>query len=248
MTQQEKAKLFKELHIKGSPLTLTNIWDAGSAKAVAKNGDKALATSSFAVGAAHGFRDSEACPLDLVIANLERITKVVEIPVSLDVEAGYSKTPEGVGETIALVIQAGAIGINLEDQIIGGEGLYSIEEQCERIGAARASANTLDLDLFINARTDVYLKNGPAEQTEEHLQEVIERGNAYAKAGASGFFVPGLLDKPTIKTLCEQVDLPINIMLMDKALKAEDFADLGVSRISTGGLPYMIAMKSFLKE
>ena len=248
MTQQEKAKMFKDLHVKGSPLILTNIWDAGSAKVVAKNGAKAIATSSFAVAAAHGFRDSESCPLELVIANLERITKIVELPVSLDFEAGYSTTPEGVGETIALVIQAGAIGINFEDQIIGGEVLYSIDEQCERIAVARAAATSLDLDLFINARTDVYLKNRPAEQTEQHLKEVIERGNAYAKAGASGFFVPGLLDTATIETLCKQVDLPINIMLMDKDLKPEQFAPLGVARISTGGFPYQVAMKSLAQS
>lgn len=247
MTPKEKVTLFRNLHIKGKPFVLKNIWDTGSAKTIAECGDQALATSSWAVAAAYGYSDGEQCPFELVIANIERITSAVDLPVSLDIESGYSKTSEGIANTITQVIQAGAIGINIEDQFIGGDGLYSIEEQCSRIAVARKAASDAGLELFINARTDVYLKTKATDQNEKHLEEVIERGNAYANAGADGFFVPGLLDSSTIKSLCQQVSLPINIMLMDKELKPEEFASLGVARISTGGLPYMIAMRSLVK-
>lgn len=184
MTQQEKSETFKALHVKGEPLVLKNIWDAGSARAVAKAGAKAgakaMATGSWSVAAAHGYKDGEKLPLALVLSNLERIVATVDVPVSLDIEAGYSTTAEGIAETISSVVKAGAIGINLEDQIIDGEGLYSIEAQCDRIAAARKAADDLGIALFINARTDIYLKTKAEEQGEQHLEQTIERSKAYA--------------------------------------------------------------------
>lgn len=242
MNQQGKAKVFKELHEKGAPLVLRNVWDAGSAKAVAEAGARALATGSWSVAAAHGFSDGEKIPLSLVLANLERIVSGVDLPVSLDFEGAYSVAPEGVAKNIRAVTEAGAIGINFEDQVIGAKGLHDLELQCERIASARDAASGVGLDLFINARTDVYLQTKPADRSEQHLAEVIERGVAYTKAGASGFFVPGLGDAATIETICKAVSLPVNIMLMDDSFTVQELADLGVSRISAGPQPYREAM------
>ena len=240
MTQQALAEHFTTLHAKGDPLVLVNIWDAGSARVVTESGAKALATGSWSVAAAHGFDDGERLPLELVLANLKRIVASVDLPVSVDIEGGYGVTPTAVATTVRSVIVAGAVGINLEDQVIGGEGLYDAEQQVERIRAARRVADEAGISLFINARTDVYLQAEPAAHGETHLTEAVERSAAYAEAGASGFFVPGLRDINAIQALCERSPLPVNVMVdgaPSSGLKAV------VSRVSSGPTPYRQAIE-----
>ncbi len=149
MIETTRAQMFKELHRKGTPLILYNIWDAGSAKAVQQAGAQAVATSSAAVAVANGFTDRQNLPLDLALANLRRIVAAVDVPVSLDFESGYAVDPDDLRPNIRQVIEAGAVGINFEDQIIGGEGLYSIEAQCARIAAVRQAADELSFPLFM---------------------------------------------------------------------------------------------------
>ena len=198
-SQKEKAETFSKLHVKGDPVILFNIWDAGSAKAVADAGAQAVATGSWSVAAADGYGDGQELPLEAALNNLRRITATVDLPVTLDFEGGYAADAVGLKENVAMVIEAGAIGINFEDQIVGGEGLYSIEEQSDRITAVREAADKSSVPLFINARTDVFLKTLPAAATGEQLDEVIERAAAYAKAGANGLFAPGLRDAELIR-------------------------------------------------
>src|SRR5688572_5876901 len=151
MNQLEHAKLFHSLHIKGNPLVLYNIWDAGTAKTLQEAGAKALATGSWAVAAAKGFGDRENLPFERAIQNLQEIIAAVDLPVTLDMESGYRKNPSELHETVCQVLDAGAIGINFEDQVIGGEGLYSIDEQSQRITAVRKAADEAAIPLFINA-------------------------------------------------------------------------------------------------
>ena len=134
-TQREKAEIFRELHIKGNPLILFNIWDAGSAKAIEDAGAKAIATSSWSVATANGFEDGEKTPFELALANLKRIVESVPLPVTIDLEGGYATSHSELKDTITKVIEAGAVGINFEDQIIGGEELHEIEDQSARIEA-----------------------------------------------------------------------------------------------------------------
>ena len=237
-SQKEKAEKFAALHIKGDPVVLFNIWDAGSAKAVAEAGAKAIATGSWSVAAADGYADGEELPLEAALANLRRITATVDLPVTLDFEGGYAPDAEGLRANISKVIEAGAIGVNFEDQVVGGEGLYSIEEQSKRIANVRATADTASFPLFINARTDVFLKTLPAAATAEQVKEVIERTEAYAKAGASGLFAPGLRDAAIIKELCGASPLPVNIMVIADTPSNKEMAELGVARISYGPGPY----------
>lgn len=246
-TQREKAEIFRDLHIKGNPLILFNIWDAGSAKAIEEAGAKAIATGSWSVAAANGFGDGEKLPLDFALANLERIVNSVNAPVTIDFEGGYATDNEQLKENIKKVIAAGAIGINFEDQIVGGEGLYTIDEQCRRIEAVREAAEQESLPLFINARTDVFLKTYPAKHDETQLDEVIRRATAYAKAGASGLFAPGLRDTGFIKKLCEVSPIPVNLMVLPDTPPNEELAKLGVARISYGPGPYR-QMTEALKE
>jgi len=243
--QKQLAQAFTDLHIKGDPVIIFNIWDAGTAKAAQDIGAKALATGSWAVAAANGFADGEIIPLDLVIANLERITAGVDVPVSLDFEGGYAVEPDELRKNIERVIAAGAIGINFEDRIVTGEGLYSIEKQASRIRALREAANEADVPLFINARSDVVLPLDRATHTEAHLQELIERARAYAEAGASGFFAPGLANPDFIGRLCEASALPVNILVMPGVPSSKELADLGVARISYGGGSYRTTMEAF---
>lgn len=244
MTQQEQAVHFAGLHSKGNPLLLLNVWDAGSARVVQESGARAIATGSWSVATAHGFKDEEHLPLDLVLANLERIVASVKLPVSLDIESGYGKTPDEVAETIALVVETGVVGINLEDQIVGGEGRYSLKQQCQRIRAARRAAHTAGIPLFINARTDIYLQTSPEEHGKNQLEEAVARSTAYADVGANGFFAPGLRDSHAIQTLCERSPLPVNVMVMDDTPPIRQLTDLGVARVSFGPGPYIQAMNA----
>ncbi len=242
-TQAKRANDFKNLHIKGNPLILVNIWDGGSAQAIQTSGAKAIGTSSWSVAAAHGYEDGEKLPLNLVLANLKRILACVDLPVTIDLEGGYGQSPEEIQETVTKVIEAGAVGINFEDQIVGHEGLYSIEDQCGRIKAIRAVAD----HLFINARTDLFLKADPAHHDEHLVQEALRRVEAYAAVGANGFFAPGLQNTKRIEKLCELSPLPVNIMVLSDTPSPKQLSGLGVARISYGPYPYFQAMEA-LKE
>lgn len=237
-SQKEKADLFSSLHIKGDPLILFNIWDPGSAAAVAEAGAKAIATGSHSVAAANGYADGQKLPLDDAIANIRRIAAAVDLPVTLDFEGGYAESPPDLSVNIERVIDAGVIGINFEDQVVGGSGLYPAEEQVNRIRAIREAADRRSLPFFINARTDVFLKTLPSPATREQFEESVSRANAYAAAGASGFFAPGLRDPELIRELCEAVPLPVNIMVMPNMPTSRDLANLGVARVSYGPMPY----------
>lgn len=247
MTQVKRAHVLKSLHIKGDPLILFNIWDAGSAQAIQGIGAKVIATSSWSVAAAHGSDDGEKLPWDLALANLKRIVASVDLPVTFDLEGGYGQNATEVHETAAKVIQGGAVGINFEDQIVGGEGLFCIKDQCSRLAAVRQAAIDVAIPLFINARTDIFLKVNPADHSDNHVEEAIHRASAYAEVGASGFFAPGLRDAKQIKKLCELSPLPVNIMILPDTPSPIQLAELGVARISYGPGPYFQVMEA-LKE
>lgn len=240
--QQKRAGTFHELHVKGEPLVLFNVWDAGSAEAVAASGAKAVATGSWSVAAAHGFDDGEQLPLRLALENLARIVASVDLPISCDIEGGYGPEPAAVAETVAGVLAAGAVGVNLEDGIVGGEGLYPPQVQAASLRAAREAAEAAGVQLFINARTDVFLQLDPAAHDERAVDEAVRRALAYAEAGASGFFAPGLTDARHIETLCRRSPLPINIMVLPSAPPTGQLAGLGVARVSYGPGPYRQAM------
>lgn len=248
MTSQiQQANLLNSLHIKGKPLILFNVWDAGSANAIQEIGAKVIATGSWSVATAHGYVDGEKLPLDLVLANLGRIIESVDLPVTIDLEGGYGKSLTDIKDTVTKVIEAGAVGINFEDQIIGGKGLYSIEEQCARIRAVRDAAEQMSIPLFINARTDIFLKADSANHNDKHIEEAIYRASAYAESGANGFFVPGLTEMNHIKILCRDSSIPVNIMVSSEHPTSKQLAERGVARISYGPQPYCVAINA-LKE
>ena len=224
---------FAALHRPGDPVILYNIWDPGSARAVAAAGAKALATGSHPVGDAAGFVDGQKVPIDFVMDNARRIVAAVDLPLTVDFESAYSVDPEEGGANVARLKSAGAVGCNFEDQVIGGEGLPPLELQCRRIRAIREAVGD---DFFINARTDLLLK------TQDHgdslIDEVVERGKAFADSGASGFFVPRLSDARQIERVVREVPLPLNVIAFPGAPPNRDWANAGVARISYGPFPH----------
>ena len=233
-----KFETFAALHVPGNPVILYNIWDVGSALAVVKAGAKALATGSHPVGDASGFGDAHQVPLEYVCANANRIVEAIDpLPLTVDFEGAYSTDPEEGGRNVAQLKQTGAVGCNFEDQVVGGEGIHPLDMQVRRIEAIRRAVGD---DFFINARTDLFIK--AAEHDDALLDQVIERGKAFAGAGASGFFVPRLADPRQIERVVNAVPLPLNVIAFPGAPPKADWAAAGVARISHGPFPHRALM------
>ncbi|QIK78766.1 isocitrate lyase/phosphoenolpyruvate mutase family protein [Sphingomonas piscis] len=236
-TQAKRFETFRALHVPGSPVVLYNIWDVGSAQAVARAGARALATGSHPVADAHGFADGQGVPTDFAFANAARIVQAVDLPLSVDFEGAYSDDPEKGAHNVALLAQTGAVGCNFEDQVIGGEGVHPLKAQAKRIEAIRRAVGD---QFFINARTDLFLKTSTHD--EALVDEVIERGRAFADAGASGFFVPRLADLRQVERVVKAVPLPLNLIAFPGAPAKSDWANSGVARISHGPFPHRALM------
>jgi len=233
-----KFETFAGLHVPGDPVVLYNIWDPGSALAVAGTGAKALATGSHPVGDASGFGDGQKVPLDYVFDNVRRIVAATGLPLSVDFEGAYSAEPEEGAVNVGRLKAAGAVGCNFEDQVIGGEGIHPLDHQVRRIAAIRRAVGD---DFFINARTDLFLK--VKEHDSALVDEVIERGRAFADAGASGFFVPRLSDSRQVERVVREVPLPLNVIAFPGAPAKSEWATAGVARISHGPFPFKRLME-----
>ncbi|MEO1730969.1 MAG: isocitrate lyase/phosphoenolpyruvate mutase family protein [Pseudomonadota bacterium] len=230
---------FAALHQRGAPLVLFNIWDAGSATAVAKAGAKAIATGSASLAGAQGFDDGEALPFDALLATAKQIAAAIALPLSVDFESGFAEDLATLGDNAQRLADTGAVGCNLEDQLIGEGGLRDSEEQAQRIATVSASG------LFVNARTDIFLgalKAGEDANRPELVDAAIARAAVYAEAGAGCFFAPGLSDSALIARLVEAVDLPVNIMRLPGMVANAQLAELGIARISYGPAPWRDAM------
>ena len=244
MSQADKARRFAELHVKGDPVVLYNIWDAGSTQAVEKAGAKAIATGSWSVAAAQGFPDGQGIPLDLVLRTVESIAGATALPVTIDFEGGYAEDPAAVADNVTRLIGAGAVGLNFEDQVLGGSGLHEIGRQAERIGAIRKAADGLGIPVVINARTDLFLKEKDPAAHGALMAEAETRAVAYQEAGAGSFFVPGLVDEGLIGRICAASDLPVNVMMKPGVPSLANLKSLGVGRVSYGPGPYVSLMKA----
>jgi 2-methylisocitrate lyase-like PEP mutase family enzyme len=233
MTLKYRATSFGALHRAGTPLVLANAWDVASARIVAAAGAPAVATTSAGVAWSLGYADGDAVDVDLAIGVIARITAAVDVPVTADIESGYATDAAGVGRTVARVLEAGAVGINLEDAQQGADTpLRPAAEQAERLAAARAAAQAAGVDLYINARTDVFLRS--IGEPAGRVQASLERAAAYIEAGASGIFVPGITDPATVAELVRGIAAPVNVLVGPGAPPVEQLAELGVARISTG--------------
>ncbi|QAY86652.1 isocitrate lyase/PEP mutase family protein [Pseudomonas arsenicoxydans] len=216
---------FHQLHHDGL-LILTNVADATGARIVEQLGCKAVATSSAAVAWAHGYPDGNALPLEHLISTVESIARVISVPLTVDIEAGYSDDLARVAEVIDAVIAAGAVGINIED------GASPPELLVRKIEIARQVAERRQVKLFINARTDVYLKGlVPAE---DRVAETLRRAALYQAAGADGLFAAGVTAEYEIAAMCQGTSLPVNVLGLPGLPSLDELKALGVRRLSAG--------------
>ena len=233
-TIDEKAQLFHGLHRNGEPVILANAWDVASARVVEDAGAAAVATTSAGVAWSLGVPDGDQLSRDRALAVVARVAAAVRVPVTADIENGFAEKPEGVAETVRGVLDAGAVGINLEDAVYteAGAQLRSITDQAERIAAARQAADAAGVELFINARIDTYLRavGDPAKR----LDATLERAAAFVTAGACGVFVPGVTDPATVSALVAGLNVPLNILAGPGAPPIPALAALGVARVSLG--------------
>jgi 2-methylisocitrate lyase-like PEP mutase family enzyme len=186
MNQTEKARCFAEFHVKGAPLVLFNAWDAGSAKSIVAAGARAIATSSWSVAEAQGYRDGEAIPIELAEQIIARIAATIDVPVSVDFEGGYSEDDGELAANISRLLELGVIGINFEDRVVKGSGLYDIDRQARRLATIRKAAEQKAVVLFINARTDLFL--GQSRDPVQSVGEALDRAKAYATAPPASSF------------------------------------------------------------
>lgn len=237
-TQQELAQTFRDHHTAttAGPLVLPNSWDAASTIIYEAAGFEAVGTSSAGIAATLGVPDGEILSRDEMLAVVDRIAHSVAIPVSADIEAGYGDTARDVAETVRRTIDAGAVGINLEDGTAdSAPGLVPCEKHARTIRAARAAADDADMPLVINGRTDVFWRGVGAES--ERVERAVERANAYFEAGSDCVFIPGVIDSETIGALVDGIDGPLNVLGGPGAPTIPELDDLGVARVSVGSGP-----------
>ncbi|MFJ4953817.1 isocitrate lyase/phosphoenolpyruvate mutase family protein [Streptomyces sp. NPDC088760] len=222
----DQALLFRSLHDSVRPLALANAWDVGSARVIEAAGAPAIATTSAGVAWSIGRPDGETVPADRVVELIARIVAAVDVPVTADIESGYGRDAPGVAATVARVLEAGAVGVNIED------GTRPPAELGARLTAARAAAERVGVPLFLNARTDIYLfgLGDPATR----LKDTLERARGYVDAGADGIFVPGVTDPATIAELAAGISVPLNVMAGPGAPTVAELGALGVARVSLG--------------
>jgi 2-methylisocitrate lyase-like PEP mutase family enzyme len=224
-SSSERATLFRRLHQDGL-LVLANAWDAGSARLIESLGAKAVATTSAGVAWSHGYKDGDQLPVRLLAATVAAITRIVKVPLTVDTEGGYSADPVAAGEAVATVVGEGAVGINLED---GGQ---EPDLLCAKIESAKRAAARRGVDLFVNARTDVYLRGlGPDDR---RVETTLARAARYRAAGADGLFVPGLAAPAEIRAVAAGAGLPLNVMAWRGLPPASELVGLGVRRLSAG--------------
>jgi 2-methylisocitrate lyase-like PEP mutase family enzyme len=239
MAQSDHAEALRRLHGGPEPLLLPNVWDVATARTVTEAGFPVVATSSAAVAASLGFGDHEQTPVDEMLRVVERIARSVEAPVTADLEAGYGLEPAELAER---VIATGAVGLNLEDSDHrGGQPLRDAEWQADWLGRFKSAARTAGVDLVLNARVDVHIRQvGPPEG---RLEEALRRARLYVQAGADCVYPIGVCDEPTIAAFVEGVPAPVNILLRGGCPSLARLAELGVRRVSLAAGLYRAGLK-----
>jgi 2-methylisocitrate lyase-like PEP mutase family enzyme len=220
------AAAFRALHHAPQPLVLPNAWDAVSARLVEELGARAVATSSAALSWVHGAADGQNLDPGVLVTAVKEIVRVVRVPVTCDAEAGYGATLGEVGEVVARILDAGAVGVNLED------GRDTPEVLAGKIGEVKRVAARMGVDVYVNARTDVYLKElAPAAGA---VDEVLRRARIYEAAGCDGLFVPGIVEEPAVRAVAAGAKVPLNVLAWRGLAPVAQLASWGVRRVSVG--------------
>ena len=231
-SQKDKAEDFRGLHHGKRILILPNAWDVPSARVFENEGFPAVATSSAGLMVSLGYRDGEVIGRNEFVSAVERIAKVLSVPLSVDIVAGFGKTTEEVVATVKAILRAGGIGINIEDFAHSTKKLFPAERQVENVKAIRRLGDTVGVPLVINARTDA-LRFGIGDD-EAKFEEAVRRATAYRDAGADCVYPMGLTEAVSIKRFVKELDFPINVMIRKGLPRASELERLGVARVSFG--------------
>lgn len=232
--QRKQARIFSEMHKNGEMFILPNVWNVGSAVVFEKEGFQAVATSSAGVAYDLGYSDGEDISFEDLLEVVNKISNRIDVPLSVDFERGYGETKAVVKENAKKLVQAGAVGFNIEDGMPDGT-LSSLELQLEKIEGLVELKQELEIDFVINARTCAYWLQVADE--EKRLEIAIERGNAFSKAGADCIFIPGALSKQVVKNILTEISAPLNIILNNQFHDLNELKKMGVQRISLGSSP-----------
>lgn len=244
--QKAKAEAFRRMHLQKPILVLPNAWDAASARIFENAGFRAIATTSAGVSYTAGYADGQMIPREDMVTIVRWIARCVAVPVTADMESGFGRDAREVAETVRMIIEAGAVGINLEDTVHGGDRqLYELPAAVERVRAAREAANNAGVPIVLNARTDVFLL-GIGEKS-ARFDHAVQRLNAYREAGADCLYPMGYFDVETIGRLAKAISGPINIMGLAGAPPVAELERLGVARVSTASGPARVAMTATKK-
>lgn len=244
--QKVKAEAFRRMHLQKPILVLPNAWDGASARIFEHAGFRAIATTSAGVSYTAGYADGQMIPREDMVTIVRWIARCVNVPVTADMESGFGRDASEVAETVRMIIEAGAVGVNLEDTIHGADRqLYELPAAVERVRAAHAAANRAGVPIVINARTDVFLL-GIGDKS-SRFDHAVQRLNAYREAGADCLYPIGYLDAETIGRLVKAVNSPINIMGLPGAPPVAELERLGVARVSTASGPARVAMTATKK-
>lgn len=230
--QQARAAQLRQFHRQAPPLVLPNAWDAASARVFEQAGCRAIATTSSGVAAALGYPDGERISREMLVEATARVTRAVACPVTADIEAGYGASIAEKTATVRAIIEAGAVGINIEDSSPQSGSLVEIADQVELIGALRELAAGLGVPFVINARVDVFLLG--TGEPESRVEHAARRANAYLQAGADCAYPIGSLTADVIASLVTAINGPVNILAGPAAPPLAELARLGVARVSFG--------------
>jgi 2-methylisocitrate lyase-like PEP mutase family enzyme len=242
-TQEEKARKFKALHQGEEMLILPNIWDPLGARLLESLGYAGIATASASVAFTNGYDDGEQIPLHDALTRISEITRIVQVPVSADFESGYANDDVTLQKNIDLLLQTGVVGLNFEDFNTRSGELYPVDVQARRIKIIRKTAEAAGISLFINARTDVFLRPNLYPQ-DQKLSETISRGQAYLDAGADCIFPPGMKDKEELSKVIQTLKSPVNVIAIPGIPDFKTMGDIGVARLSLGPGYLKIAIKA----
>ncbi len=229
----DKVNLFKSLHHNNKILVLPNVWDPLGARLLESLGYKAVATASASIAFSNGYADGEIISFKELLPILKKIVGSVKIPVTADIESGYASNIITLEENIKQLIDAGISGINIEDSAHDSSLMISVNAQCEKISCIKNTAIKMGVSLFINARTDIYIRANHLS-AEEKLSETIQRGKAYKDAGADGFYPIVLKEKESMENIVQEVGLPVNILLIPGIPDFETLKKIGIARVSLG--------------
>lgn len=228
-----KGKILHDLHHNGKLLVLPNVWESLGAAMLEDIGYPAIATASGATAFSNGYHDGEKIPFSNLLVILQRIVKSVNIPVTADIESGYATGNSKLGENIRSLINIGVAGINIEDSHHEEQKLIPTDVQCEKISLIKKISAEMGMPLFVNARTDAFIKGNDLSD-DEKLAQTIHRGRAYKAAGADGLYPIFLKDKKAISAVIKEVDLPVNILLLPGIPDFNELKEIGVARLSLG--------------